>query len=160
MLEDRGRQPARVGRGSSVKHAISWFELPVSDLDRAMDFYASILGTEFGPATRADGRRYAMFPAEERVSGALVQGEGYVPSREGSLLFLNAGDSLEPVIGRVECHRWPCAFGPDGHGGLGGRRLHPGYGGQQGSPPCSGELTRRETEESRPQRSRGRVPSD
>jgi uncharacterized protein len=45
---------------------------------------------------------YAMFPAEDGVSGALVQGEGYVPSQEGALLFLSAGDSIEPTVGRVE----------------------------------------------------------
>jgi uncharacterized protein len=85
-----------------VRHAISWFELPVADLKRAIAFYATILGTTLGEITEADERRYAMFPAEDGVSGALVQGEGYVPSREGALVFVNAGDTLEPVVDRVE----------------------------------------------------------
>jgi uncharacterized protein len=84
-----------------LKNAISWFELPATDLDRAMTFYAEILGTKLGDVMEADGRRYAMFPAEG-VSGALVQGGGYVPSREGSLLFLDAGASLEAAVDRVE----------------------------------------------------------
>jgi len=86
----------------SVKHAISWFELPVTDLDRAATFYGAILRASFGPITRAEGRRYLVFPAEGGISGALVQGESYVPSREGSLLFLEAGESIGAVVGRVE----------------------------------------------------------
>jgi predicted enzyme related to lactoylglutathione lyase len=85
-----------------VKHAVSWFELPVSDLERATAFYATTLGVELGDIAEADDRRFAMFPAEDGVSGALVQGEGYVPSMEGALVFLNAGDALQPVVDRVE----------------------------------------------------------
>jgi uncharacterized protein len=81
--------------------AISWFELPAADLDRAASFYSDVLGKDLGPMTEADERRYVMFPAEDGVSGALVQGESYVPSRDGALLFLNAGDSLEAAVGRV-----------------------------------------------------------
>jgi predicted enzyme related to lactoylglutathione lyase len=45
----------------------------------------------------------AMFPmTPEDVSGAIVQGEGYVPSTEGALLYLNGGDDLSAVLGRVE----------------------------------------------------------
>jgi uncharacterized protein len=85
-----------------MTNAISWFELPVIDLDRAVAFYATVLGTPLGDVAEADDRRFAMFPAEEGVSGALVQGDGYVPSAEGALLFLNAGETLQPVVARVE----------------------------------------------------------
>jgi uncharacterized protein len=87
---------------SPVRHAISWFELPVTDIDRAVAFYATVLGTELAAISEADDRRYAMFPAEDGVSGAIVQGEGYLPSTEGALVFLNVGDVLQPVLDRVE----------------------------------------------------------
>jgi predicted enzyme related to lactoylglutathione lyase len=85
-----------------MRHAISWFELPVTDLDRAVAFYTTILGTTLAEIAEADDRRFAMFPAEDGVSGAIVQGEGYLPSTEGALVFLNAGDILQPVVDRVE----------------------------------------------------------
>jgi uncharacterized protein len=85
-----------------MRHAISWFELPVTDLERAAAFYAAILGTALAEVAEADDRRFAMFPAEDGVSGAIVQGEGYLPSTEGALVFLNAGDALQPVVDRVE----------------------------------------------------------
>jgi predicted enzyme related to lactoylglutathione lyase len=85
-----------------MRHAISWFELSVTDLERAVAFYTTILGTPLAEAAEADDRRFAMFPAEDGVSGAIVQGDGYLPSTEGALVFLNAGDILQPVVDRVE----------------------------------------------------------
>jgi uncharacterized protein len=85
-----------------MRHAIDWFELPVTDLDRAETFYSAILGTALSEIAEADDRRFALFPAEDGISGAIVLGEGYVPSTEGALIFLNAGDELEPAVNRVE----------------------------------------------------------
>jgi predicted enzyme related to lactoylglutathione lyase len=85
-----------------MRDAVSWFELPATELERAVAFYSTILGARLGEIAEADNRRFAMFPAEDGVSGAVVQGEGYVPSEEGALLFLNAGDLLQPVVDRVE----------------------------------------------------------
>jgi uncharacterized protein len=85
-----------------TRNAISWFELPVNDLERAVAFYTAILGTTLSEITEADGRRFAMFPAEEGVTGAVVQGDGYMPTTDGTLIFLNVGDELEPALNRVE----------------------------------------------------------
>src|SRR5918992_2818755 len=85
-----------------MRHAISWFELPVTDLDRAAAFYAEILGTMLSDIAEADDRQFATFPAEDGVAGALVRGEGYRPSTDGALVFLNAGDEIESAVNRVE----------------------------------------------------------
>lgn len=44
----------------------------------------------------------AMFPAEDGVSGAVIKAEGYTPSAEGSIIYLNAGADLSDALGRVE----------------------------------------------------------
>jgi predicted enzyme related to lactoylglutathione lyase len=85
-----------------MRHAVSWFEVPATDLERAVAFYSSVLGLTLAETQQAEDRRYAMFPAEDGVAGALVQGPGYAPSTDGALVFLNAGDVLEPVVSRVE----------------------------------------------------------
>jgi uncharacterized protein len=85
-----------------MRDAVSWFELPVADLERATAFYSTILGTTLAEIAEAENRRFAMFPAQDGVSGALVQGPDYVPSTKGALVFLNAGDVLEPAVNRVE----------------------------------------------------------
>jgi uncharacterized protein len=85
-----------------MQHAISWFELAVADLERASAFYSAVLDAPLGDITDAGDRRFAMFSAEDGVSGALVQGERYKPSADGALIFLNVGDLLAPAIERVE----------------------------------------------------------
>jgi uncharacterized protein len=85
-----------------MKDAISWFELPVYDLERAKTFYSRILSVSLSDITEAGDRRFSMFPVDGGISGALVRGDGYQPSTEGALVFLNAGEVLQPVVDRVE----------------------------------------------------------
>jgi predicted enzyme related to lactoylglutathione lyase len=88
------------------KHAINWFEIPVRDLARATKFYATVFGVELHLA-ESGPVKMAIFPGsanpdEYTVHGALVSGEGYVPSEQGSLLYLNGGQDLTAPLGRVE----------------------------------------------------------
>lgn len=87
-------------------NALNWFEIPVSDMDRAQAFYEALLAKplrreEMGPST------LAVFPYEEAngVGGALIRG-GYAPqpSEQGSLVYLNLmGETpLADVIARAE----------------------------------------------------------
>lgn len=81
---------------------INWFEIPATDFDRALKFYTTIFGIEFH-AMDMMGTKMGMFPTDDNSGGgAVVCGEGYVPSTDGSLLFLNGGDDLEGVLNKVE----------------------------------------------------------
>jgi predicted enzyme related to lactoylglutathione lyase len=47
----------------------------------------------------------AFFPAEMEtggIGGCIIQGEGYEPSSNGSLIYLNAGDDLSIPLSKVE----------------------------------------------------------
>lgn len=82
-----------------VQNALSWFDIPVHNLDLATAFYNEILGATLerygGP-----GLQGALFPALG-VSGTLIQGEGFTPGHGGSVVYLNAGDDLNVVLNRV-----------------------------------------------------------
>ncbi|HID54645.1 MAG TPA: VOC family protein [Anaerolineae bacterium] len=86
--------------------AIHWFELPVDDISRACTFYGSVLNAELKPMdlTETMGTHIAMIPHEEGTGGMLVQGreQGYVPSVEGSLLYLAVKGDMDGALGRVE----------------------------------------------------------
>jgi predicted enzyme related to lactoylglutathione lyase len=82
-----------------AKHAISWFEIPVTDLERAATFYETVLGTAF---ERMDlGGPTAVFPADEDgVGGALIF-DGGEPSLTGPLVYLDTNGELDEALARV-----------------------------------------------------------
>jgi predicted enzyme related to lactoylglutathione lyase len=85
-----------------MANALNWFEIPATDIQRGIKFYNTILETELVPMEAGDGFPMGMFPAEDGVSGAVISGEGYTPSTDGSLVYLNGGDDLTTVLNRVE----------------------------------------------------------
>ena len=85
-----------------MANAINWFEIPASDFERAKKFYESILVTELIPSEDTKGFQMGLFPVQDGVGGAIIKGKGFVPSVEGSVVYLNAGDDLNVVLGRVE----------------------------------------------------------
>lgn len=79
---------------------VSWFEIPCSNLDRAIHFYSSIFNIIF-ETVHTPAHTMAFFPAESGISGALVFGDGCIPSQTGSLLYFNAGHSLDESLGKI-----------------------------------------------------------
>jgi predicted enzyme related to lactoylglutathione lyase len=82
----------------------SIFEIPATDLDRAIQFYQSILDI---PIEKLDipEMNMGLFPFEEQqIFGMIIQGEGYIPSTEGVTLYLNGGEDLQVALARVEEH--------------------------------------------------------
>ena len=84
-----------------MAHALNWFEIPVSDINRAARFYSIILAADMA-VEEIMGKRRAFLPFTNGVGGTLTQGEGYVPSKDGAMLYLNGGDDLDVVLRRVE----------------------------------------------------------
>jgi predicted enzyme related to lactoylglutathione lyase len=87
------------------KNAISWFEIPATDLDRAQKFYESILDVSLAPLDLGNFKM-RMFPVEDQsgVGGAIVYSEGfYIPSAtHGPLIYLNANPDVQNVLDKVE----------------------------------------------------------
>lgn len=85
--------------------AISWFQIPASDMARAKKFYETVCGIELERLLASPGMEMWGFPADwERgeISGALVHGEGAIPSATGTAVFLNADPDLQLMLDRVE----------------------------------------------------------
>lgn len=86
------------------KNAVSWFEIPVHDFDRARKFYSYIFNYEM-PEEQLGFKRKAFFQFDRQqngVGGAIVQGSEYFPSQRGTLVYLHAGNDLSDVLDRVE----------------------------------------------------------
>ena len=81
---------------------ISLFEIPVSDLSRAIRFYEQVLNCSIERMSIPEMEMGILPYENQMVPGLLVQGEGYTPSADGVCIYLNAGDDLEAVLKRVE----------------------------------------------------------
>lgn len=85
----------------SNTNAINWFEIPVRDIARAQAFYEKMLDTALQRENMGD-MVMAVFPhdRDSGVGGCLLAASAK-PSAEGSLVYLNAGASIDAVLSRV-----------------------------------------------------------
>lgn len=88
---------------------ITWFEIPVKDLDRAKKFYETILNIEM--VKREDGKDEGVFfpfnpnivqATSGRVTGVLSKTEDNTPSGNGTVVYINASPSIQTVLDKVE----------------------------------------------------------
>ena len=69
-----------------------YFEIPVTDMKRAMAFYEKVFGFDF-QLEEIHSNQMALMPFEvdgAGISGALAKGETYKPSLHGTLIYLRA----------------------------------------------------------------------
>jgi predicted enzyme related to lactoylglutathione lyase len=84
-------------------NAGAYFEIPVTDLDRAVAFYEAVFEIRL-ERTEIDGYAMALFPFDESkpgITGALAKGDVYLPSKTGTIVYLATLDidrTLERVI--------------------------------------------------------------
>jgi uncharacterized protein len=84
-----------------VSNAITWFEIPATDFARAVSFYRTVLGQDIQEGEFM-GVPHGFFPAGEGgVAGAIVAPEDAAPASAGTLIYLNAGRSLDQIVGRI-----------------------------------------------------------
>jgi predicted enzyme related to lactoylglutathione lyase len=85
--------------------AITWFQIPATDFERAKTFYETICDLKLEPLDAGPGMQMAGFPSDWRageIGGAIVSGEGAVPSATGTAVFLNGNPDLQVLLDRVE----------------------------------------------------------
>ena len=86
---------------SASPHAINWFEIPVTDFARAKAFYQTVLGITIEPMEMGPMMMGFLTSDQTAVGGAIVQAEGCTPSALGTIVYLNGGDDLAPMLARV-----------------------------------------------------------
>ncbi len=89
-----------------MDNAISWFEIPATDIDRAQKFYESIFLFKMN-ALDVPSMKMRMFPLDDPmkgVGGTLVDSGGFHKSSatDGPLIYLNGNPDVQIVLSRVE----------------------------------------------------------
>lgn len=83
---------------------VGWFEIPVSNMDRAKLFYDTVFNIEV-QVQDFGGTLMAWFPfAEDKpgASGSLIKNEAYTPSEDIGVLVYFASVNVNDEISRVE----------------------------------------------------------
>ena len=88
-----------------MQNAISWFEIPTTDINRAQQFYETIFGITMMPMDMPN-IKMRMFPLDDmmtQVGGALVDSGGFhkASATDGPLIYLNANPDVQHVLDKV-----------------------------------------------------------
>ena len=88
-----------------MDNAISWFEIPATDIDRAQKFYESIFLITMN-VMDFPSMKMRMFPLDDmmtQVGGALVDSGGFhkASATDGPLIYLNGNPDVQHVLDKV-----------------------------------------------------------
>ena len=89
-----------------MTNAISWFEIPSTNLERVTKFYESIFGVKLNPLDTPN-IKMRMFPLDDMmngVGGAVVDSGGFHRpfATDGPLIYLNGNPDVQNVLDKVE----------------------------------------------------------
>ncbi|MBS1733190.1 MAG: VOC family protein [Bacteroidetes bacterium] len=89
-----------------MQNAISWFEIPATNLERAQKFYETIFAMNMIPMDM-ENIKMRMFPLDDmmtQVGGAIVDSGGFHKASltDGPLIYLNGNPDVQTILNRVE----------------------------------------------------------
>ena len=85
-----------------ITNPVSYFEIPVADMVRAIDFYEAVFSVAL-ERTVIDGHDMALFPFDENgggISGALAKGDSYTPSKAGPRIYFSV-ECIDGIVNRA-----------------------------------------------------------
>ncbi|MBX2917164.1 MAG: VOC family protein [Cyclobacteriaceae bacterium] len=83
---------------------ISLFEIPATDISRAVNFYQAILDIKIELMEMPE-MQMGIFPYENQaVTAVITKAEGYKPSADGVTIYLNGGKNLQVILDKVEAN--------------------------------------------------------
>lgn len=89
-----------------MDNAISWFEIPATDIDRAQQFYETVFQIKMQPMDFQQ-TKMRMFPIDDPmkgIGGTIIDSGGFhKPSAtDGPLIYLNGNPDVQIFLDRVE----------------------------------------------------------
>lgn len=83
--------------------AVTWFDIPVTDMDRAIAFYEAVTQDRLIRLPVGDDKETAIFPHEgEGSGGCLFRAPEDEPAHLGSRVYFGVGSALDDWLERVE----------------------------------------------------------
>lgn len=94
-----------------MEHPVFYFEMPVTDMERAIAFYQKLLDVQLTRET-VDGYDMALFPFEEGkpgATGALAKGDVYRPSKDGAIVYFHV-DDIKATVAKAQAMGRPVLY--------------------------------------------------
>ncbi len=86
-------------------HAVSWFEIPCTDFKRATKFYSAMYDQPLYTSrmeSKAGDHDMCFLPrGQNGVGGAITNDSHNTPGTLGVVIYLNAGQNLQPMLERA-----------------------------------------------------------
>jgi predicted enzyme related to lactoylglutathione lyase len=85
------------------KNVVTWFDIPVNDIDRAKTFYETVLDINLIAMNFGDVK-FAAFPDKGDAAGAagwLIQNQNNKPSGQGTVVYFEV-DDMDMAINRIQ----------------------------------------------------------
>ncbi|HFK5569025.1 TPA: VOC family protein [Elizabethkingia meningoseptica] len=95
---------------NSETNILTWFEIPVTNTERAKQFYETILDIEMTTEFIAEtNEKLTFFPFDPnivqatsgRVTGVLTESGNNSPSDKGTTVYINASPNIQMVLDKV-----------------------------------------------------------
>jgi len=86
---------------NSQNNRAVWFDIPVSDLDRAAVFYAAVLDVKVNREQFGDFD-FCVLAHEDGNGGCLVPKADEIAANSGILLYLNVDGRIKDAVSKVE----------------------------------------------------------
>lgn len=99
-LKKRIKEANLLKQKATMSNIVTWFEIPAYNHYRSVAFYNHIFSIEI-TTVELNGFAMGFFPSENGLGGAIVTGNGCVPSETGPLIYLNGGADLNDVLSKV-----------------------------------------------------------
>lgn len=109
--EQGGEASARKAEDAAMTNPVFHFEIPVTDMERAVAFYEAVFGYRLTRAA-VDGYDMAFFPradGQPGASGALAEGDVYRPSHDGPVIYFDVPD-IDAVLARAKARGSPVLY--------------------------------------------------
>ena len=81
---------------------IVWFDVPVNDLGRAVQFYSQVLDVEIKEEFPGVA---VMTHQDSEVAGCLFKSDEQRPSRDGIMVYFNVNGRIREAVKAVESHQ-------------------------------------------------------
>lgn len=100
--EEHVKDTLTINNLNNMKSYISIFEIPATEISRAIDFYQAILDVKIEKMDMPE-MQMGILPYEgQRVTGVITKADGFKPSADGVTIYLNGGDNLQVILDKVK----------------------------------------------------------